>query len=132
MNDEAIKASFFTPPETTGARGARVMNDGGYMFGLVDRDYQRTPNFADVVVGGGGLPASPYGPNIATPSDGHNPSSIPAEGVAATDEVRSRSGGAFTGNSLVSPHQTRFIAGPPGTTQAPGNGSGNTFVVRVF
>lgn len=132
INDQAVRSSFFTPPETTGERGKRVMSDGGYMFGQVDLDYQNTPNFADVVVGGGGLPASPYGPNIASPTDGHNPASIPAEGVTATDEVRSRSGGAFVGNGLVSPHRTRFIAGPPGEDSPLGNGSGKTFVVRVF
>lgn len=140
MNDAAIRNSFFTPPETTGERGNRVMSDGGYMFGQVDLDYQGTPNFADVPVGGGGLPASPYGPNIASPTDGHNPASIPAEGVIATletaqvsaGEEQPGSRGAFVGNSLISPHRTKFVAGPPGEDLPAGNGSGNTFIVRVF
>jgi len=85
---------------------APVISDGGHTFGTVNRDYQDSPNLADVVVGGAGLPGSPYGPNIAVaPTDPHNPAGIPAAGVEATESSRG-SGGAFIGNNLESPSRT--------------------------
>lgn len=85
---------------------APVISDGGHTFGTVNRDYQDSPNLADVVVGGGGLPGSPYGPNIAVaPTDPHNPAGIPSAGVEATENSKG-SGGAFVGNGLESPHRT--------------------------
>jgi hypothetical protein len=61
-----------------------VVNDGGHTFGEIGRDYGDAPNLDDVEVGGGGLPGSPYAPNIASPSDGVNPRSIPESGVEVT------------------------------------------------
>lgn len=85
---------------------APVVSDGGHTFGTVNRDYQDAPNLADVEVGGGGLPGSPYGPNIAVaPTDPHNPRGIPSAGVEATENARG-GGGAFQGNGLESPHRT--------------------------
>lgn len=85
---------------------APVLSDGGHTFGTVNRDYQDAPNLEEVVVGGGGLPGSPYGPNIAVnPNEPHNPAGIPEAGVAATEAVRG-SGGAFIGDGLQSPHRT--------------------------
>jgi len=84
------------------------INDGGHTFGTVDIDYRGAPNLADVVVGGGGLPGSPYGPNIATPPEGQNPADIPAAGVEATERARG-SGGAFTGDGLRSPSYTSAV-----------------------
>jgi hypothetical protein len=84
------------------------INDGGHTFGTVNIDYVEAPNLADVVVGGGGLPGSPYGPNIATPPEGQNPADIPAAGVAATERARG-SGGAFVGNGLTSPSATAAV-----------------------
>lgn len=72
-----------------------VVNDGGHTFGTVDLNYTGAPNLEDVVVGGGGLPGSPYAPNIASPPSGQNPADIPATGVEATERARG-SGGAFT------------------------------------
>lgn len=85
---------------------APVISDGGHTFGTVNRDYQDSPNLADVEVGGGGKPGSPYGPNIAVnPNDPHNPAGIPEAGVEATEHSRG-SGGAFVGNGLESPSRT--------------------------
>lgn len=100
INDAIVETMFQDLNE------APVISDGGHTFGTVNRDYQDSPNLADVVVGGGGLPGSPYGPNIAVaPTDPHNPAGIPAAGVEATDNSRG-SGGAFVGNGLESPHRT--------------------------
>ena len=57
------------------------VNDQGHTFGTFNRDYDQNnpPNYADVETGGGGLPASPWVPNPASPTDGTiNPGSIPA------------------------------------------------------
>lgn len=84
------------------------ISDGGHTFGTVDIDYKQAPNLADVEVGGGGLPGSPYGPNIAVPAVGQNPADIPAAGVEATERARG-SGGAFSGDGLASPHDTSAV-----------------------
>lgn len=126
LTNEVIKKSFFQPRELVDGK----LSDGGYAFGTVDRFYQGTPNLEEAPVGGGGLPASPYGPNVAAPTRGHEPSSIPAEGVEATNRIRSRSNGAWIGNSLHSPHlSTPTIVDP--TQRRLGVGSGNSFRVRI-
>ena len=84
------------------------INDGGHTFGTVDIDYSQAPNLAEVEVGGGGLPGSPYGPNIAVPAEGQNPADIPAAGVAATENARG-SGGAFGGDGFASPSDTSAV-----------------------
>lgn len=100
LND-AIVEEFFQE-----LNQAPVISDGGHTFGTVNRDYQDSPNLADVEVGGGGKPGSPFGPNIAVaPTDPHNPAGIPEAGVEATENSRG-SGGAFVGNGLESPSRT--------------------------
>lgn len=82
-----------------------VVNDDGYMFGEVDLNYGQSPNLEEVVVGGGGLPGSPWAPNIAVPPVGQNPADIPASGVEATERAKG-GGGAFIGDGLASPSAT--------------------------
>jgi hypothetical protein len=76
-----------------------LLNDAGHYFGTVERHYQSSPNLVDVVVGGGGLPGTPYSPNPASPDASLAPSSIPAPAVAPTRG----GGGAFFGDGLASP-----------------------------
>lgn len=71
-----------------------------------NRDYGDAPNLEEVVVGGGGLPGSPYAPNIAVPAEGQNPADIPEAGVGVTQSARG-GGGAFDGDGLASPSDTR-------------------------
>lgn len=78
------------------------VNDGGHTFGTFNRDYIDAPNLEDVEVGGGGLPGSPYAPNIASPGEGMNPSSIPAIGVEATENAKG-AGSPFPGDGFQSP-----------------------------
>ena len=100
LNDVIVEEFFQTLNQ------APVISDGGHTFGTVNRDYQDSPNMADVEVGGGGKPGSPFGPNIAVaPVDPHNPACIPEAGVEATENARG-GGGAFVGNGLESPHRT--------------------------
>jgi len=102
LNDAAVQRSYQEPAELVDG----VVNDGGYMFGNAPVDYRDSPDLRDVVVGGGGLPGSPYGPNVATPREGHNPATVPAEGVEASDKIRSRSSGYGVGVNTTSPSQT--------------------------
>lgn len=81
------------------------IDDGGHTFGTVDIDYTGAPDMDEVVVGGGGLPGSPWAPNIAVPPTGQNPADIPEAGVEATTNARG-SGGAFQGDGLAQPADT--------------------------
>ena len=55
------------------------VNDGGHTFGTFDRDFVDAPNTSDVKTGAGGLPASPWVPNPASPGPGSmNPTDQPA------------------------------------------------------
>ena len=83
-----------------------VINDSGHTYGEFDRDYSGAPDLEkDVPTGGGGLPGSPYAPNIASPGEGMNPTNIPAVGAEATEAARG-SGDPFPGNGLESPSKT--------------------------
>lgn len=82
-----------------------VVNDGGHTFGEFDRDYADAPNFDDVETGGGGLPGTPYAPNIAAPPEGMNPADIPEAGAQAAENARG-GGDPFPGDTLVSPSKT--------------------------
>lgn len=51
------------------------VNDGGHTFGTFSRDYEDSPDYGDVAVGGGGLPGSAHTPNPTSPGPGSiNPS----------------------------------------------------------
>ncbi len=101
--DEDVRNAFQNPPELNNG----VINDGGYMFGEVAVDYRDTPNLAEVEVGGAGKPATPFGPNIASPRQGLDPKSIPEEGVEATLRQQSTSPGYGKGSNFTSPSATK-------------------------
>jgi hypothetical protein len=51
-----------------------IVNDGGHTYGEFNRDYAENgaPSYGEVETGGGGLPASPWVPNPASPApDGY-------------------------------------------------------------
>tara|TARA_Y100000992_G_scaffold265440_1_gene202801 strand:+ start:447 stop:926 length:480 start_codon:yes stop_codon:yes gene_type:complete len=55
-----------------------TINDGGHTFGEYNTSYAGAPNMDDVETGGGGLPASPYVPNVTSPGPGSlNPADMP-------------------------------------------------------
>lgn len=85
-----------------------VTSDGGHTFGEISLNYAGAPNFDEVKVGGGGLPGSPYAPNIASPTDGVNPQSIPESGVEATQKAKGQ-GDPFPGDGLASPSNTSRV-----------------------
>jgi len=72
-------------PEIVKAKAQELLldskvNDGGHTFGEFNRDYTDAPNLEDVQTGGGGLPATPYVPNPASPGEGVNADNIPDSG----------------------------------------------------
>jgi len=99
INDDTVTATYMDLVMSG------EINDGGHTFGTVDIDYRAAPDMNEVVTGGGGLPGTPYAPNIAVaPEDPHNPAGIPEAGAEATERLRG-GGGAFqnppgTGNNL--------------------------------
>ena len=90
-NRAALKSMFATAPyhndytkEQVKALGQALLLDGevndmGHTFGTYNRDYTDAPDYGDVEVGAGGLPASAWSPNPSSPADGvNNPGSMPA------------------------------------------------------
>lgn len=129
--DNEIRNTFNRPPEVTGPDGKRVLSDGGWAFGTVERDYQSAPSMSEVPTGGGGLPASPWGPNPNAPGagNGHNYAAIPASTIGE----RPASEGAFIGTGRISPQATSRAIAPRllGQVLQNGVGSGNSFKIRV-
>ena len=81
------------------------INDGGHTFGTFDVDFSEAPDLSEVKTGGGGLPASPYSPNVTSPGPG---STSPEDMPKAPDDYNSTpSDTPFVGTgALTSPKQT--------------------------
>ena len=82
-----------------------TINDGGYMFGTYNLNYSDAPDLATVQTGGGGLPASPFIPNVAS-ADGAVPSGQP-EYLGELPKKASLYGSGQGG--AVSPSQTSQV-----------------------
>ena len=81
------------------------INDSGYMFGTFNLNYSEAPDLSTVEVGGGGKPASPFIPNIAS-TDNAMPSGQPEY----LGELPSRSNMYGSGpGGAVSPSDTSKI-----------------------
>jgi len=85
-----------------------------------DRDYKGTtqnpvPNLEDVQTGGGGLPASPYVPNLTSPGPGSiNPADMPEYAGELPDQAFNVEFGSGKGG-LVSPSETSTEISKQGT-----------------
>lgn len=79
------------------------LNDGGHTFGTVNLDFSDAPDLRTVQTGGGGLPATPYAPNPASPGPGLNPRNLPAVDPAF---IHFGGGGYGIGDGLASPKDT--------------------------
>lgn len=84
---------------------APEVNDNGHTFGLFNRGFADAPKLSDVAVGGGGLPGTPFAPNIASPGPGMNPRNIPGAGAEAALN-QPHGGGYGVGDGLASPDIT--------------------------
>lgn len=72
-----------------------VVNDGGHMFGTFDLNFSSSPDLDTVAVGGEGLPASAYVPNLASPGPGSVFPSDQPEYVGTLPEKGNEYGGGL-------------------------------------
>lgn len=83
--------TYTTDPAAYRATVQALMLDGvlteNDQMGSVNLDYGNTPNLADVTTGGGGLPASPYFPNLASTPDPGDAGTQPAMSPEAIAQV---------------------------------------------
>jgi hypothetical protein len=86
-----------------------ITNDSGHMFGTFDlnfngRDDGKLPDLADVETGGGGLPSSPFTPNLSAPGEGSFNAADQVEHEAPTSRTQFGSGqGGAVSPSKTSP-----------------------------
>jgi len=88
-----------------------IINDAGHTFGEFDTSYSDAPDMNSVATGGGGLPASPYVPNVSSPGPGSlNPSDQPdpPEGFGQTP---SDTWGTGVGSQLTPKNSSEKISG---------------------
>jgi len=100
--DDAAVVNLYNTVQTS------PVNDGGHTFGTVNIDYSDAPNLAEVAVGGGGLPGTPYSPTPASPGPGMNPRNIPTLDPA---NIHKGGGGYGIGDGLASPSNTSVNVG---------------------
>ena len=93
LSDADIKDLFINTVLAQATGG--IVNDGGHTFGEVAIDYAAAPNTEEVVVGGAGLPGNPHAPNIVSPGEGVDPTTMP-DGSAITLAAKGQ-GGPFPG-----------------------------------
>jgi len=76
MSDEERKKSYQALSldgninDTVDSAGKSVPGGQGHGINSHDRDFSEAPDLLDVETGGGGLPASPYMPNLTSPGPG--------------------------------------------------------------
>jgi len=104
---------YSTTAEQLRQRAQRLLLDGTITgddaVGTVNRDFGDAPNMNDVVTGGGGLPASPYYPNLASAPNPADPSTQPEPpaggyGITANDNFG-------TGTGIANPSETTVLMG---------------------
>jgi len=92
-HDADVK-DFFVNTVLAQATGG-ITDDHGHTFGAVHIDYTAAPNIDEVVTGGGGLPGNPHAPNIVSPGEGVDPTTMP-DGDEVTLNAKGQ-GGPFPG-----------------------------------
>ena len=92
--------------DTGESAGSPVAGGPGHGVNSHDRDYTAAPDMTQVETGGGGLPASPYVPNLTSPGPGSvNAADQPTyNGVLPDPENRSNFGSGLGG--LAQPAET--------------------------
>ena len=118
--------------------GSGRIDDGGYLFGLINRNYQDAPALGspdgrtsvDSIVGdrAHGRPGTSWSPTIRSPGDGNG---LDASAIGPVDNdkmlIAKGAGGFGIGNGLASPSTTVPEPRITLSTLTPGIGSGATF-----
>lgn len=110
MSDEERKKSYQLLSldgdvnDSAEVAGTVVQGGPGHGFNSHDRDFTDAPDMSQVVTGGGGLPSSPYTPNLTSPGPGSlNAADQPAfNGTLPDGENRSNFGSGLGGTALPS------------------------------
>jgi hypothetical protein len=105
--DEEVEKIF---EDITGMATGNI-DDHGYAFGIVNRNYQDAPNLEEVKTGGGGLPGTPYSPNPAAAPAGTDPFNATNIPEVPPDTINKPGGGFGVGNGLASPSATSAYIG---------------------
>ena len=105
-----------------------VVNDAGHTFGEFHRDYDANdaPDISEVETGGGGLPGHPKVPNVASPADGFDETTIPdpPEGLGSKEPSTWGSGvGSNLEPSVSSANISAHTLGDYGLGKSVGTGS---------
>ena len=88
---------------------------GGLGVNSYNRDFKDSPDLSEVETGGGGKPASPYVPNLASPGPGSiNPADLPEYNGELPDPEFNVEFGSGKGG-LVSPSETASEISKQGT-----------------
>lgn len=107
--DEAAEAAYYAD-EVDG-----VIDDQGYCFGKINRNYKDAPDISNgsVPTGGAGLPGDAHAPNVASPASGQNPADIPAAGAEVTKHSKGSDGAWSRGadGTNLNPAATSAIIG---------------------
>jgi len=88
-----------------------VINDGGHTFGTFDTGYVDAPDLELVVVGAGGLPATPYVPNPTSPGPGSMNATDQAAAPEGYGENPNAQWGSGVGHALQPKASSEQIAG---------------------
>lgn len=94
----AMGQAFLTPPS---------VDDGGYMYGVVDLNYGLAPDLAaDVKTGGAGLPSTAWTPNLNSPGEGNGADPTKVDPMDPTILPKPSLSLDPAGEGLVSPKAT--------------------------
>jgi len=108
-NTDAIKTAVDVDGKDAGgivSGAASVVNDAGvWGFSTVSLEFADAPDLGEVETGGGGLPATPFVPNITSPGEGNanNPLAMPEY---TGDPIPKNSGYGSGLGSTASPSKT--------------------------
>lgn len=108
MNGSKPEGGGLEPDQVTalGAATPGTINDSGYMFGTFDLNYKNAPDMADVETGAGGLPGSPYTPNLNSPGEGSTDASDLEEYTGTYQKTNQFGSGMSPTSPEASPHTT--------------------------
>lgn len=88
---------------------------GGHGVNSFNRDYEGAPNLNDVETGGGGLPSSPYTPNLTSPGPGSVNAADQLEFNGELPDAESNVEFGSGRGGLVSPSETSAELSKQGT-----------------
>ena len=124
MTDEERKKSYQglsldgNVNDASDSAGVSVPGGPGHGVNSHDRDYSNAPDLSQVETGGGGLPASPYMPNLTSPGPGSLNAADQPEFNGELPDPSNRSNFGTGLGGLVSPSETAKSVSEQSTLEA--------------